>query len=109
MVRGPDRGFGRSRILPVRHVMMQWQVSANTSETVGTNLAAGTYRLRSPQMNETQELRLVQNAPIVLVNTAAYSVLFRLESLGWRSLAIWECQMRDEAFLQNEIRTFLDA
>jgi DNA mismatch endonuclease (patch repair protein) len=32
-----------------------------------------------------------------------------LEALGWRSLAIWECQMRDEAFLRNEIRTFLDA
>ena|SRR5260221_7169083 len=32
-----------------------------------------------------------------------------LESLGWRTLTIWECEMRDEAFLRNEIRTFLES
>ena len=32
-----------------------------------------------------------------------------LERLGWRSLVIWECQLRDTAFLENEIRTFLDS
>ena len=31
-----------------------------------------------------------------------------LNSLGWRSLVIWECQLRDSSFLKNEIRTFLD-
>jgi DNA mismatch endonuclease (patch repair protein) len=30
-----------------------------------------------------------------------------LEALGWKSLAIWECQIGDRAFLENEIRTFL--
>jgi DNA mismatch endonuclease (patch repair protein) len=30
-------------------------------------------------------------------------------SLGWRYLVIWECQMRDRAFLENETRTFLDS
>ena len=32
-----------------------------------------------------------------------------LEHLGWSSLVIWECQLRDTAFLENEIRTFLDS
>jgi DNA mismatch endonuclease (patch repair protein) len=32
-----------------------------------------------------------------------------LNSLGWGSLAIWECQLRDRTFLENEIRTFLDS
>lgn len=32
-----------------------------------------------------------------------------LSSLGWRSLVIWECQLRDRSFLENEIRTFLDS
>ncbi len=32
-----------------------------------------------------------------------------LESLGWKSLAIWECQIHDTAFLENEIRTFLES
>ena len=32
-----------------------------------------------------------------------------LNSLGWRSLVIWECQLRDSTFLENEIRTFLDS
>lgn len=77
----------------MRHVVMQWQVLANASETVGTNLAAGTYRLRSPQINETQELALVQNAPVVLENTADYPVLFRLESLGWREDAATAAQV----------------
>lgn len=30
-----------------------------------------------------------------------------LEDLGWRSLVIWECKLRDTAFVENEIRTFL--
>ena len=32
-----------------------------------------------------------------------------LEAAGWRVLTIWECQMRDEAFLRNKIRTFFDS
>jgi DNA mismatch endonuclease (patch repair protein) len=32
-----------------------------------------------------------------------------LAELGWRVLTIWECKMRDEASIRNEIRTFLDA
>ena len=31
-----------------------------------------------------------------------------LVALGWWALTIWECQLRDETFLRNEIRTFLD-
>ena len=32
-----------------------------------------------------------------------------LEALGWKSLVIWECQLGDPAFIENEIRTFLDS
>lgn len=32
-----------------------------------------------------------------------------LEALGWRALVLWECGLKDEAFLENEIRTFLDS
>ena len=32
-----------------------------------------------------------------------------LGALGWRSLVIWECQLGDPAFIENEIRTFLDS
>jgi DNA mismatch endonuclease (patch repair protein) len=32
-----------------------------------------------------------------------------LAALGWGVLTIWECQMRDEASIRNEIRTFLDS
>ncbi len=32
-----------------------------------------------------------------------------LAALGWRVLTIWECEMRNEAFLRNEIRTFLES
>ena len=32
-----------------------------------------------------------------------------LAALGWQSLAIWECRIRDRPFLENEIRTFLGA
>jgi DNA mismatch endonuclease (patch repair protein) len=32
-----------------------------------------------------------------------------LHRLGWRQFVIWECQVRDTAFLENEIRTFLDS
>jgi DNA mismatch endonuclease (patch repair protein) len=35
--------------------------------------------------------------------------LRELEALGWRALTLWECQLRDEAWLRNEIRTFLDS
>ena len=32
-----------------------------------------------------------------------------LHRLGWGVLSIWECQMRDEAFLRNKIRTFFES
>lgn len=32
-----------------------------------------------------------------------------LQALGWSVLEIWECQLRDTSFLENEIRTFLDS
>ncbi len=32
-----------------------------------------------------------------------------LADLGWRVLTIWECQLRDETFIRNEIRTFLES
>jgi DNA mismatch endonuclease (patch repair protein) len=32
-----------------------------------------------------------------------------LVALGWRVLTIWECQLRDEAFIRNEIGTFLES
>lgn len=32
-----------------------------------------------------------------------------LESLGWKVLVIWECGLRDEASVENEIRTFLES
>lgn len=32
-----------------------------------------------------------------------------LRPLGWSVLEIWECQLRDASFLENEIRTFLDS
>jgi DNA mismatch endonuclease (patch repair protein) len=32
-----------------------------------------------------------------------------LEELGWTSLVIWECELRDKTFVENEIRTFLDS
>jgi len=32
-----------------------------------------------------------------------------LTALGWRVLTIWECQLRDEAFIRNEIGTFLES
>lgn len=35
--------------------------------------------------------------------------LAALEALGWRALVLWECGLKDEAFLENEIRTFLDS
>ena len=35
--------------------------------------------------------------------------LRELEALGWRALTLWECQLRDTTWLQNEIRTFLDS
>lgn len=35
--------------------------------------------------------------------------LDELTKLGWRSLVIWECHLRDTASLANEIRTFLDS
>jgi DNA mismatch endonuclease (patch repair protein) len=35
--------------------------------------------------------------------------LSELEALGWSALILWECGLKNEAFLENEIRTFLDA
>jgi DNA mismatch endonuclease (patch repair protein) len=32
-----------------------------------------------------------------------------LVDLGWSSLVIWECGLRDEASLENNIRTFLES
>jgi len=32
-----------------------------------------------------------------------------LERLGWRSLVLWECQLNQPTFIENEIRTFLDS
>jgi DNA mismatch endonuclease (patch repair protein) len=32
----------------------------------------------------------------------------RLTELGWKSLVIWECQLRDRALLESTIRSFLD-
>ena len=31
-----------------------------------------------------------------------------LTALGWQSLTLWECELRDTASLRNKIRTFLD-
>ncbi|KRA57360.1 endonuclease [Caulobacter sp. Root656] len=35
--------------------------------------------------------------------------LEELEALGWSALILWECELKNEAFLENEIRTFLDS
>lgn len=35
--------------------------------------------------------------------------LDELEALGWSALTLWECELKDRAFLENEIRTFLDS
>jgi DNA mismatch endonuclease (patch repair protein) len=32
-----------------------------------------------------------------------------LQALGWSALTLWECALKNEAFLENEIRTFLDS
>jgi DNA mismatch endonuclease (patch repair protein) len=32
-----------------------------------------------------------------------------LAALGWESLTLWECELRDTTSLRNKIRTFLDA
>lgn len=32
-----------------------------------------------------------------------------LKAMGWDALELWECQLKDVAFLENEIRTFLDS
>jgi DNA mismatch endonuclease (patch repair protein) len=33
--------------------------------------------------------------------------LEELAALGWSALILWECELKNEAFLENEIRTFL--
>lgn len=33
--------------------------------------------------------------------------LEELKALGWSALTLWECELQNEAFLENEIRTFL--
>ena len=35
--------------------------------------------------------------------------LSELQALGWSALILWECGLKNEAFLENEIRTFLDS
>ena len=35
--------------------------------------------------------------------------LEELAALGWSVLILWECELKNEAFLENEIRTFLDS
>jgi DNA mismatch endonuclease, patch repair protein len=35
--------------------------------------------------------------------------LAELERLGWKSLVLWECQLNQPTFIENEIRTFLDS
>src|SRR5690606_15584870 len=32
----------------------------------------------------------------------------RLEELGWESMTIWECQLRDQEALEERVRRFLD-
>jgi DNA mismatch endonuclease (patch repair protein) len=32
-----------------------------------------------------------------------------LDALGWQSLVIWECELRDTTSIENRIRTFLDS
>ena len=32
-----------------------------------------------------------------------------LVALGWEALILWECELRNTAFLRNKIRTFLDS
>ena len=32
-----------------------------------------------------------------------------LKNAGWGVMTVWECQLKDVASLENEIRTFLDA
>lgn len=31
-----------------------------------------------------------------------------LKGLGWDAMTVWECELRDPAFLRNKIGTFLD-
>ncbi len=33
----------------------------------------------------------------------------RLAALGWRALTIWECELKDEASLEQKLRGFIDA
>ena len=35
--------------------------------------------------------------------------LSELQALGWSALTLWECGLKNEASLENEIRTFLDS
>lgn len=32
----------------------------------------------------------------------------KIKDIGWRCLVVWECELKDEAFLQNKIQAFLD-
>ncbi len=32
----------------------------------------------------------------------------KLKALGWKVLVIWECQLKDEDLLRNNIKEFLD-
>ncbi len=35
-------------------------------------------------------------------------VIRELKRLGWRSMVVWECQLRDETKLARRLRTFLE-
>lgn len=57
---------------------------------------------RAPVSNATYWLpKLARNAARDRSNTAA------LRALGWRSLAIWECQLKREDKIASRIRAFL--
>ena len=32
----------------------------------------------------------------------------KINDIGWRCLVVWECELKDEAFLQKKIQAFLD-
>lgn len=81
-----------------RHLVFQWYLAPAESAEILWTLPAGRYRLRSPQVPETQDITLPWAAPQVfgehvtlsargLENHASYPVLVRLESLDWREEA----------------------
>ena len=78
-----------------RHLLLQWYLLPGQREPVPLTLPPGTYRLRSPQTPEPQELTLplteqlalgglVTLTPKGFLSHATFPVLLRLESLQWR-------------------------